>query len=217
MYFFIFFQADDDNEDKNNNNDDDENNTLNNIKTSSHLSEKESDSCISVCKLLSQASFFELLGKASSLRRDIILQGSSLKTPPSSQHEGSIFKLEKLLEDSLRSVRSMKLKTSSLKLSRKLQDDEVASLIQPRRLVLSSKEIAQSTDHETSSVTANPDPLPEEVASSSELNTASFASENSSYKESSSFRSQEPHPDPYLRKFLLHLCLKLHLKLSIRI
>ena len=77
----------------------------------------------------------------------------------------------------------MKLKTISLKLSRKLQDNEVASLIQPIRL------------HYSSSATANPDPLPEEVASSSELNAASFASKNSSCKETSSFRSQEPCPD----------------------
>ena len=76
---------------------------------------------------------YQLLDKASTLKNEIVQQTSSFQTPPSSSYEDSILMLEESLEASLRSVRELKMKISSSKSTRKLEN-KVESLTKPKRL-----------------------------------------------------------------------------------
>ena len=79
-------------------------------------------SCHDLLKLLNKASCCEILTKVLILKSEIVLQHASLETP-SLYYEDNILELEKPLEHSFRSVTN-----------KECNDDEVKSLIQPKRL-----------------------------------------------------------------------------------
>ena len=128
-----------------------------NIESSSHLNDDVSSNSASdfvylrqdVLKLLNKSSCYELLTKASTLKSEIMLQHPSLNNSSSSMKH-SILKLEDLLEDSLESIRRLKLKSGSSKPLKKHQHNEAESLIHPKRLFESNA--IKSSDSPPSSI-----------------------------------------------------------------